>query len=444
MSYADKFLGQVVDGVLATIPWKQPRAPLHAPGGFSHAPHREDIASNNGYSQPRADPRRYQPQQSSDAYSEEPLQRSSRDPLENYVPEKSQPAIGYGQGTPEGRAGALRSEDRLSAEKAHTGYSAAPGYDSAYYPSDAEDSALRRTSIQRKQVGSSPVLPYEPPATQIGAQKRLPTVPHESSTIRQVPSNQSANIYSSKAMGQPTNSSGVVGGRTAPEDVVSRAKGNTYDTEVVEKIAPGSWACSTHHICLPKLIYNNFTAVVHETVNQDVHHVREEVITRDIHTKDVYHRILPVVDVEVLPPRHFLPVEGGGLVEVSAEDVPGRGRNWVIAETASKIASDEAAPRTTDRFSAREFLGTEGDSKEYVKSDGTRTTEETWVHPPELETGGRDTGQTWPMEFGTRDKKHHGPSNKSPKKPRSAMKHPNRPSGERSYAGGEHVPSARA
>lgn len=148
-------------------------------------------------------------------------------------------------------------------------------------------------------------------------------------------------------------------------------------------------------------------AVIHETVNQEIHHVREEVITREIHDHDIYHRILPVIDVEVLPARHFLPVEGGGLVEVSADEVPSRGRSWVIAETASKIPSDEAAPRRRDRFSAREFVGTEGDTKEYMTPEGFMRKEETWIHPPELETGARDSGQSWPMEFGSPSEKKH-------------------------------------
>ena len=148
--------------------------------------------------------------------------------------------------------------------------------------------------------------------------------------------------------------------------------------------------------------------MVHETINREVHHVREEIITREVHHHDVYHRILPVIDVEVLPARHFLPVEGGGLVEVSADEVPSRGRNWVIAETASKIASDELPPHKTDRFSARKFIGTEGDAVRYTAPEGHEKTEQTWVHPPELETGARDSGQTWPMEFGKPKKRRSG------------------------------------
>lgn len=142
--------------------------------------------------------------------------------------------------------------------------------------------------------------------------------------------------------------------------------------------------------------------MVHEDVTKAIHHVREEVYTKEIHTHDIYHRIQPVVDVEVLPPRHFLPVEGGGLVEVTAEEVPGRHGNWVIAETASKIPSDEAAPRTTTRFSAAEFDKT-WDKKTYKTPEGITRTEEAWVHPPELETGAWATGQTWRMDFGKAD-----------------------------------------
>lgn len=157
---------------------------------------------------------------------------------------------------------------------------------------------------------------------------------------------------------------------------------------------------------------------MHETVRKEVHNVRQEVITREIHNHDVYHRILPVIDVEVLPTRHFLPVEGGGLVEISAAEVPGRGNKWVVAETASKIPSDQPAPIRPSRFTAREFQETEGDAKKYMTPEGFERTEETWVHPPELETGGRDTGQTWPMKFGDAalgHGAHAGPSSKLPK-----------------------------
>ena len=152
-------------------------------------------------------------------------------------------------------------------------------------------------------------------------------------------------------------------------------------------------------------------------MNKDVHHVREELVTREIHNHDIFHRMLPVIDVEVLPPRHFLPVEGGGLVEIGAHEVPGRSNNWVIAETASKIPSDQAAPTGARRFTARKFPDSEGDSGKYIAQEGHEKTEQTWVHPPEVETGARDTGQSWPMLFGDDTPKYSSYGQTSPKSP---------------------------
>ena len=202
------------------------------------------------------------------------------------------------------------------------------------------------------------------------------------------------------------------------QEVLDRAKTNSKDTEVIERIAPGK---ASGYFCGSVVEVHDTdleTAVVHETVKQDVHHVREEVVTREIHTHDVYHRILPIIDVEVLPPRHFLPVEGGGLVEVSADEVPGRRNNWVIAETASKIPSGDPVSTERRSFTAREFPGEEGDDKSYVTPEGVETTEQTWVHPPILETGARATGQTYPfpMDSGKQKRKSHGYSRYSPTK----------------------------
>lgn len=149
-------------------------------------------------------------------------------------------------------------------------------------------------------------------------------------------------------------------------------------------------------------------AVTHETIYPETHHIRKEEIHREIHTHDVHHRILPVIDVQVLPARHFLTAEGGGLVEIDEDEVPGRvgkKQHWIIAETASQLASDETPPKGPRRFTAREFPGEEGDEKSYVAPEGHIRTESTWVHPPTVEEGGRLTGQTYPFHFGTEGEK---------------------------------------
>ncbi|MCJ1378475.1 hypothetical protein MMC17_001574 [Xylographa soralifera] len=245
-----------------------------------------------------------------------------------------------------------------------------------------EQGLSRKRSIPRKLVGSGSALQASDSVASSSTtntklhsslQKPLPTAPYGSQGLNTNEIRSTTGKDQARSPAQQSSSSIMA------QDVINRAKGNTRDTEVIETIAP---------------------AVVHETVNKDIHYVKHEVVTRDIHEHTYYHRILPVIDVEVLPPRHFLPVEGGGLVEVSADEVPGRGKNWVIAETASKIPSAGPLPTGLRKFTAREFVGTEGNDKSYTMPEGYERTEQTWVHPPELETLGQASGQTWPMEFG--------------------------------------------
>ena len=158
-------------------------------------------------------------------------------------------------------------------------------------------------------------------------------------------------------------------------------------------------------------------AVTHETIREDVHAIREEVITREIHNHHVFHRVLPIVDIEVLPARHFVPVEGG-YAEISEDEVPGRtGPNtqWVIAETMSKMLPESKGPVIPQHFSASRFEGPEYNDKEYVGEDGVKRTEQWWVHPPTIETGGRDSGQTYPFYIGFPEPKDNGLRARLPK-----------------------------
>lgn len=151
---------------------------------------------------------------------------------------------------------------------------------------------------------------------------------------------------------------------------------------------------------------------MHETILPSVHHIRHEEITREHHTYDIHHRILPIVDVQVLPAKHFIPnPTGAGYIEVPAEQLPGRtidrytNRNWVIAETVSKPSTGtidangqrqpvKHAPR---RFTARTFAEGEGDYKEWVDEDGIPRTETTWVHSPHVSDELRKRGLTQPL-----------------------------------------------
>jgi hypothetical protein len=63
-------------------------------------------------------------------------------------------------------------------------------------------------------------------------------------------------------------------------------------------------------------------AVTHETVRPVFHETRTEKVTREIHNVDIYHHILPIKDIEVLPARHFIHSPSGTLKEIASETLP--------------------------------------------------------------------------------------------------------------------------
>ncbi|KAI0845944.1 hypothetical protein F5Y00DRAFT_272608 [Daldinia vernicosa] len=83
-------------------------------------------------------------------------------------------------------------------------------------------------------------------------------------------------------------------------------------------------------------------AVTHETIRPQAHEILEEQIYRDIHNHDVYHRIQPVYEVEILPARHFVPGPDGGLVEVPQGSIPectGVNQKWHVSKRPPRAAS---------------------------------------------------------------------------------------------------------
>jgi hypothetical protein len=130
-----------------------------------------------------------------------------------------------------------------------------------------------------------------------------------------------------------------------------------------------------------------------------------QVITREIHTHDVYHRVLPIIDVEVLPSRHFLRDENdpSRLHEIDASALPALREKVHIAMT--DAVTQHILPPKTDlshhprRFTARDFPGTEGDYVEYTDDAGVLHTERWWVHPPTLDETAHEAGKTQAFHF---------------------------------------------
>jgi hypothetical protein len=151
-------------------------------------------------------------------------------------------------------------------------------------------------------------------------------------------------------------------------------------------------------------------AVTHEVISKERHETRQQVITREVHDYHIYHRILPIIDIEVLPARHFVPIQNG-YVEIDEEELPGRTRdkvNWAIAEMVSKKMPVTREGAIARHFTARKFEGLEGEDKQYIGPEGHPVDEKWWVYPPTLCEDSYRAGQTYPFHFGAADPKENG------------------------------------
>lgn len=209
--------------------------------------------------------------------------------------------------------------------------------------------------------------PDETPRTMAGMPGRKPVRQGDAPAGFVKPTSTAATAAAESRVAGPRSGHGSVMDETA-----ERLRGivnltDTVDTEIITREAP---------------------AVVHETVVPTVHEIREERIEREIHTYDVVHRVQPVVDVEVLPPKHFVPTASGGLREVSAGELPGRQGHWGIVETVTKRPGEGAPTSSEPRVVSSETS---------VDPDGYPRTHTVIRHPPTLETGAMETGQSWPI-----------------------------------------------
>lgn len=143
--------------------------------------------------------------------------------------------------------------------------------------------------------------------------------------------------------------------------------------------------------------------MIHEHVQPKVHHHTEERITREIHTHDIFHRILPVIDIEILPTKHYVPdpERPGTLIEIPESMVPARNQNWRIA-VKDQIAAAEAsihAIAAHKHAAHQKALPVLSSKKSYITKEGVPKTEYVWRHPPVLEPVAYETGETMPVRM---------------------------------------------
>ncbi|OAL50377.1 hypothetical protein IQ07DRAFT_424770 [Pyrenochaeta sp. DS3sAY3a] len=90
--------------------------------------------------------------------------------------------------------------------------------------------------------------------------------------------------------------------------------------------------------------------VTHEVIKPHEHEIVQHNIHREIHNYSYYHRLQPVIDTEILPPRHFIPDSNGeGLMEIPAEKVPkytDDDRQWdIMVRRTSSVTSRVPCPQ---------------------------------------------------------------------------------------------------
>ncbi|KAK4169079.1 hypothetical protein QBC43DRAFT_284337 [Cladorrhinum sp. PSN259] len=137
-------------------------------------------------------------------------------------------------------------------------------------------------------------------------------------------------------------------------------------------------------------------AVTHEVVKPKVHEVLHEQIERDIHEHHVVQKIQPVIDVEVLPARHYVPGPDGRLAEVAEKDLPectGENQNWHVGEGSltgniqCSAASKEAPGAVPSEGMGRKYAGAQEnitpelqEGSQPVQRNAVHRTENTVVH----------------------------------------------------------------
>ncbi|KAK4188904.1 hypothetical protein QBC35DRAFT_495084 [Podospora australis] len=107
-------------------------------------------------------------------------------------------------------------------------------------------------------------------------------------------------------------------------------------------------------------------AVTHEVIKPQVHEIVETKVHRDIHTHEVHRTVQPVYDVEVLPPKHYVPGPPGPngeetLIQVPENKLPectGTNQNWHIAQgrgescSSASLQHNERGLKRTDATAA--------------------------------------------------------------------------------------------
>ncbi|KAK6599973.1 hypothetical protein H4I96_07299 [Botrytis cinerea] len=237
------------------------------------------------------------------------------------------------------------------------------------------------------------------------------------------------------------NGSYLIGERAEPiglEGVVDLT--NTVDTTVHEKVAPGTYnpSLARRHSKSNKLsplklnpllpdspASPSFTgaeadssfslAVVHEHILPTSHEIITKEIYREIHQHHWYHRVLPVIDTEVLPAKHYVYGDdyGDTLVRIPESMVRGHtitgtySQNWSIVHHPQAPAAEDpfdsplfgVEPELPDTKYVTHFRpDSEGGLQwSHVPGEPVKVMEREYITAEVMATAAQDAGLTVPM-----------------------------------------------
>ena len=147
--------------------------------------------------------------------------------------------------------------------------------------------------------------------------------------------------------------------------------------------------------------------MTHQTIQRDVREIHQDHVTNEYHQDEYQHRVLPIFDQEILPARHFVQLDGGGLEEISETDIP-----CDLPLDLQQRISDAAATIFSERFrdSGISFGSMDGSaypeshihgSFSYASMDGTLEPTHTSQRDSVTSPGHarRDTTWTYPPAF---------------------------------------------
>jgi len=136
-------------------------------------------------------------------------------------------------------------------------------------------------------------------------------------------------------------------------------------------------------------------AVTHELVKPHEHEIIQNKIYREIHNYEYYHYLQPVYDLEVLPPRHWIPNPNGeGLIEISADELPsrtGENRRWKIVREDNEYPAESQRVWRTEPQTIQHLTT--------ITDEGFERKETTIIYPPTLRDLSDYAGLVQPVHF---------------------------------------------